>query len=667
LNARISLNSATLMGDNRTIYAVGKDKYIRKVAEPIETYDARSIFGQITVTNSNKVVFTGAADETNTSGFIRCYKMPVLSTPAGEYQAHDPQGVEFMRVTHDDQYLITAGKDGVVCVFEIKDKEARGLKLRDGFGGPAQELVVTKKEWEDMKTEKDNLRGKKSEDNYSQQTEIAEKEESIRQLKDRQKTLIESEQMKYANLQNTIKETDQKNTETIEARKKEYETELVELESHHQEETVKKVSTIEKHKKEQERRRDEYKKKISEMIEEHNREMKKIEEEYTSKIEEEIAQKDSILQDKQRVDREHDETIRQIEEETRREKDDLEQKNASEIKNKTDEGLKSKGDVSIANKKSEQLRRNELELLENEKEYKMRKDELEAERQGLKADIEKQKQTIALKDDSISEKEKRIYELKKRTQELEKFKAVLDFKIKELKKDIGPREEEITKMKQKTNDMDSDLKKLSSINNTLGLVVDELDEKQKAMHEHIRNQRDTISKQRSKLKEIKDDVYTTVQCIQDYDGLKEEVEKMKKKHAEHNVRKTDIDPDIYAEYISQRKYLEKSVSMLKKHLQKDSEIHKQDNLRIMKDNVKLIKEINTLRKDIKDIKLSGKSSDENSYGLMRAQTAGPAFMKENRDLESSENNLADRKKFIDEQRLQLKQLQGTYSSLVENQ
>ena len=163
--------------------------------------------------------------------------------------------------------------------------------------------------------------------------------------------------------------------------------------------------------------------------------------------------------------------------------------------------------------------------------------------------------------------------------------------------------------------------------------------------------------------------------------MKAEVERMKKKHAEHNIRKTDIDPDIYAEYISQRKYLEKSVSMLKKHLQKDSEIHKQDNLRIMKDNVKLIKEINTLRKDIKDIKLSGKSSDENSYGLMRAQTAGPAFMKENRDLESAEGTLGERKKFIgkyfcvndlglifflDEQRLQLKQLQGTYQSLVEN-
>lgn len=41
----------------------------------------------------------------------------------------------------------------------------------------------------------------------------------------------------------------------------------------------------------------------------------------------------------------------------------------------------------------------------------------------------------------------RIHELKKKTQELEKFKFVLDYKIKELKRDIGPREEEIAKMK----------------------------------------------------------------------------------------------------------------------------------------------------------------------------------------------------------------------------
>ena len=45
-------------------------------------------------------------------------------------------------------------------------------------------------------------------------------------------------------------------------------------------------------------------------------------------------------------------------------------------------------------------------------------------------------------------KEKRIYELKRKNQELEKFKFVLDYKIKELKKQIEPREIEIKEMKE---------------------------------------------------------------------------------------------------------------------------------------------------------------------------------------------------------------------------
>ena len=45
-------------------------------------------------------------------------------------------------------------------------------------------------------------------------------------------------------------------------------------------------------------------------------------------------------------------------------------------------------------------------------------------------------------------KEKRIYDLKKKNQELEKFKFVLDYKIKELKKQIEPRENDIKIMKE---------------------------------------------------------------------------------------------------------------------------------------------------------------------------------------------------------------------------
>ena len=76
------------------------------------------------------------------------------------------------------------------------------------------------------------------------------------------------------------------------------------------------------------------------------------------------------------------------------------------------------------------------------------------------------------RDRQIGEKEKKIYELKKRSQELEKFKFVLDHKIKELKRDIGPREDEIARMKEETNLMDQKLTRFNHINTTLGTVVD---------------------------------------------------------------------------------------------------------------------------------------------------------------------------------------------------
>ena len=48
---------------------------------------------------------------------------------------------------------------------------------------------------------------------------------------------------------------------------------------------------------------------------------------------------------------------------------------------------------------------------------------------------------------------------------------MLDHKIKELKKDIGPREKDITEMKAVTNKMDKKLKHLNSLNSGLAEFV----------------------------------------------------------------------------------------------------------------------------------------------------------------------------------------------------
>ena len=54
--------------------------------------------------------------------------------------------------------------------------------------------------------------------------------------------------------------------------------------------------------------------------------------------------------------------------------------------------------------------------------------------------------------------------------------------------------------------------------------------------------------------------------------------------------------------------------MLNKNLQKDTDIHKKDNQRIMRENVELIKEINELRDQVRQEKQGGLSGDLSKKG-----------------------------------------------------
>ena len=75
-----------------------------------------------------------------------------------------------------------------------------------------------------------------------------------------------------------------------------------------------------------------------------------------------------------------------------------------------------------------------------------------------KNQIEAQKSELESRRATIEDKDARIIELKKKTQELEKFKFVLDYKIKELKRDILPRENNIASLHEQVNKMAIEVK-----------------------------------------------------------------------------------------------------------------------------------------------------------------------------------------------------------------
>lgn len=46
----------------------------------------------------------------------------------------------------------------MIIVYEIKDKDARGMKLKEGYSRPADEIIVTRSDLEDLKNTKDQCK-----------------------------------------------------------------------------------------------------------------------------------------------------------------------------------------------------------------------------------------------------------------------------------------------------------------------------------------------------------------------------------------------------------------------------------------------------------------------------------------------------------------------------
>ena len=239
-------------------------------------------------------------------------------------------------------------------------------------------------------------------------------------------------------------------------------------------------------------------------------------------------------------------------------------------------------------------------MSDKEKQLELQKQE----ERDLHDQMHKKGTEILERDTMIGDKEKKIYSLKKKTQELEKFKFVLDYKIKELKRDIHPRGMEITRLKKETNDMDKRLRHYNKINANLGYIVDDLRTRQEHMQDLIKKNRTRIRTNDQFIKSFKNAVYWVVQYIDDFDQLKRVVnENLYQYVKEQEMKNVDIDADIKKEYENQRRYLENSKNSLKKRVEKEQQIHKEDNMNIMRDNIKLIKMISELRSKVKELKV----------------------------------------------------------------
>jgi len=214
------------------------------------------------------------------------------------------------------------------------------------------------------------------------------------------------------------------------------------------------------------------------------------------------------------------------------------------------------------------------------------------------------------RDKTITDKQSRIRELKVKNMELEKFKFVLDYKIKELKKEIIPREQEISTMQEQTMEMEKELKHLNTVNENLKLMVDDLKMRQDGMGKEIVNLKEKYADRSNIVKLTKKGVFEAIQHLSNIKKLKESLLKIYNKYIKPNIEQADEgDDNIQVNYMVHRKYLETNISNLKDSLCKGNDGHRIDNNRIMRDNVELLNEINGLRKEYKMLSNTKKQVD----------------------------------------------------------
>ena len=149
-----------------------------------------------------------------------------------------------------------------------------------------------------------------------------------------------------------------------------------------------------------------------------------------------------------RAPSESDETKKQMEEDVDLEIEDLKEKYERSWRLSARIALRLKGENGIMRKKFTALQKDIEDQKDEIQGLFDDKKELHEHIASLEKDIAGLKKEIRERDETIGDKEKRIYDLKKKNQELEKFKFVLDYKIKELKKQIEPREQDIMDMKE---------------------------------------------------------------------------------------------------------------------------------------------------------------------------------------------------------------------------
>lgn len=179
---------------------------------------------------------------------------------------------------------------------------------------------------------------------------------------------------------------------------------------------------------------------------------------------------------------------------------------------------------------------------------------------------------------------------------------MLDFKIRELKQQIEPRQLEIMAMREKIKDMDNELERFHKSNAALDTLIGDLRSKIDALQVEVRAKRMTAKTLENTIDTCRSDVQSAVTHIQTHPLLVQAVKVIVENYGSMENVRPRIDPEVEEEYARHKEYLQRTIQELKQALEEGSIHHMTTNNQIRQNNMSLINEINAQRESNRQLK-----------------------------------------------------------------
>ncbi|XP_064311392.1 cilia- and flagella-associated protein 57 [Phalacrocorax carbo] len=597
-----SYSSIALSSDAKVIFAVGSDQTLKEISESSIQHEMSAfgvVYTAVAVSHSGRMVFVGTS-----LGTIRTMKYPLpLTKDFNEYQAH-AGAVTKMSVTNDDLFLLTASEDGSIFIWKVYDKGGGILKWEKEVEYAEEVLMMRSDIEEKSQTMLDlqiRVKELQTENDYQLRLKDIYCNEKIKELEENFTQEIGSLKTKHQILQTEKEKQELQHQFQLSELMNKQAREVQQLESDSNQKLLMENEKYQELQVKSQRMQEEYEKQLHNLEESKSRAVNELTEYYEKKLNEKSVLLEEAEEDIRQQLQAHEEIRKQIEEDEDREILEIKIKYERLLLEERESNLQLKGETGVMNKRLNSLQKELKERNRDIEEMTLEQHKLQGIIKSLEKDILALKSEIQERADTIQDKEKHIYDLKKKNQELEKFKFVLDYRIEEFKKQIGSRENDIKTMKEQICETEGELERFHKESTQLKLNITQLQQKLKATDHEMHRERRKKQNMEALIKRFKTDLHNCVGFIQDSKKMKDGIRELYTKYVQQSdmVETEAVDTDLQQECMRQREYLERNLAALKKKVVKDQEVHQAAYMRIVQENVTLIKEINDLRQELK--------------------------------------------------------------------